>query len=670
MKRLIISTPDKNWTVALNRPIYFFLSIIVIIALGLFATSFYVSMEISTKYLALKDITHNVKYLATLGHLRFEEILSGDIDESMDLVWELLDSSKANIDLLLEGGEFAGHNLKPVKNSRLRNEIIFASLMLDDIKLITAARYKSHISNSAEKINDKKYDATFMRFEEGLNRAEARLDDLLRSDATVFNYIQLVLSMIFLAMLFIVIHQWARHEKDQAASFASLRAADNQLRLANDELEDKVASRTEDLSRANLLLQQEIKQRAQTEITLQKERDFSQSLVNSSPAYYIALEANGRIILMNDAMRIALGYENNEVIKNEYPGRFVHPDDCRDFNRFLNTMNSNPEPKTISHRLLTRSGQTVAVNWHGCPIKNDRGELEFLFCFGIDVTNTQRAEKKAIKQERQFQALVENIELGITRIDLDLNIVTANSALGRIIDRSPNEFIGQKCYSVFRQYDGLCPDCPGMKAMTNQHPIETHFHVISRNNKRHPCQVNTFPSMDNDGMIDGFVMVMKNMSALEEAGERLEAVNHELLIKESALEEKSIVLNGILGQVENDKNRMKSQISSNMEKIVVPIMQILQERIEPHNQNFISLLDSCIKDITSPFIHKLESNYNRLSLREIEICNMLKNGLSTKDIARTLSTSAETVRKQRLHIRKKLGLSGKDVNLAGFLRNL
>ena len=67
------------------------------------------------------------------------------------------------------------------------------------------------------------------------------------------------------------------------------------------------------------------------------------------------------------------------------------------------------------------------------------------------------------------------------------------------------------------------------------------------------------------------------------------------------------------------------------------------------------------------FINNSDTDYSGLSPREYEVCNMIKQGLSSKDIASTLNTSVHTVHTQRRNIRKKLRIKVKS-NLYSFLQ--
>jgi DNA-binding CsgD family transcriptional regulator len=73
--------------------------------------------------------------------------------------------------------------------------------------------------------------------------------------------------------------------------------------------------------------------------------------------------------------------------------------------------------------------------------------------------------------------------------------------------------------------------------------------------------------------------------------------------------------------------------------------------------------------MVSPFLHELESRFSTLTPREIEICGLIRNGYTTKQIAGVLSRSVQTVLKQRKSIRKKLRISNRRTNLASYLKS-
>ncbi len=57
----------------------------------------------------------------------------------------------------------------------------------------------------------------------------------------------------------------------------------------------------------------------------------------------------------------------------------------------------------------------------------------------------------------------------------------------------------------------------------------------------------------------------------------------------------------------------------------------------------------------------------QLSIAELRVALLVRQGLATKEIARRLSVSPETIKVHRKHIRKKLGICGRDTCLSSRL---
>ncbi len=133
---------------------------------------------------------------------------------------------------------------------------------------------------------------------------------------------------------------------------------------------------------------------------------------------------------------------------------------------------------------------------------------------------------------------------------------------------------------------------------------------------------------------------------------------------------KNIALNEILSQLEIEKKRLKEAVQSNIEVSVFPIIQKLRENGNQSNPPLLNLLEKSLKDINNEFGVNVSNPLNKLTPREIEICDMVKGHLSNKQIAELLKVSPGTIESHRLKIRKKLGLAQKKINLTSYLKNL
>jgi DNA-binding NarL/FixJ family response regulator len=148
--------------------------------------------------------------------------------------------------------------------------------------------------------------------------------------------------------------------------------------------------------------------------------------------------------------------------------------------------------------------------------------------------------------------------------------------------------------------------------------------------------------------------------------ERIHA-KKQLQVEQLTLKNMNITLREVLSKVQTEKKEIGHSINTNCDKIILPIIHELETNANLKQKKYISLLKSNINDIISPFINQLSRDFMRLSPSEIQICNMIKNGLSTKEIANLRGLSDSTVHRHRENIRKKLNLINKNINLTTFL---
>jgi PAS domain S-box-containing protein len=137
---------------------------------------------------------------------------------------------------------------------------------------------------------------------------------------------------------------------------------------------------------------------------------------------------------------------------------------------------------------------------------------------------------------------------------------------------------------------------------------------------------------------------------------------------EEALIQKNIALGEMIKQIDYEKEKTKKEIAVNVEELIMPTLEKLY--LKGGLSKYIQLLERNLKELTTSFGLKITDKKNGLTPKEIEICNMIKSGLSSKDISGLLNISSLTVSKHRRNIRKKLNICNKDANLVSFLRAL
>lgn len=75
-------------------------------------------------------------------------------------------------------------------------------------------------------------------------------------------------------------------------------------------------------------------------------------------------------------------------------------------------------------------------------------------------------------------------------------------------------------------------------------------------------------------------------------------------------------------------------------------------------------------EVLSPFLVTMKARYSKFTPREIEVADLIRNGKTSKEIAVLLHVTPSAVHLHRYHIRNKLGLKHRKVNLQSFLASL
>ncbi|HPN32470.1 MAG TPA: transporter substrate-binding domain-containing protein [bacterium] len=175
--------------------------------------------------------------------------------------------------------------------------------------------------------------------------------------------------------------------------------------------------------------------------------------------------------------------------------------------------------------------------------------------------------------------------------------------------------------------------------------------------------------------------VEKRTSELAEANIKLEIeikkhiqIENELksskekITEQSAyLEQSNITLQKVINEAQEKKKQTEQAIIENINQTILPILK----KIESHNDNSIKIYSKIVQEnlynIFSSFGIKIKQMNYELSSREIEICNLIKNGLINKEIAELLNISYRSVEKHRENIRKKLNLTNQNIDIKQYL---
>ncbi len=127
------------------------------------------------------------------------------------------------------------------------------------------------------------------------------------------------------------------------------------------------------------------------------------------------------------------------------------------------------------------------------------------------------ARRKLQHSEQLYRTLIENMDLGITLVNSDYEIVMANAKHGAFFDKSPADLIGKHCFVEFEKRESVCPDCPGRKAMATGRRAERETEGVRDDGSRFPVRIQAFPLIGEDGNATGFIEVVEDITGQKQA---------------------------------------------------------------------------------------------------------------------------------------------------------
>ncbi|TVP59444.1 MAG: PAS domain S-box protein [Nodularia sp. (in: Bacteria)] len=223
------------------------------------------------------------------------------------------------------------------------------------------------------------------------------------------------------------------------------KQAQEELCQASNELEMRVMERTQELLRANQLLQQEMTQRQRAEESLRQSEKLYRQLVETQTDLIIRIDLQERVTFANTICCQILDQQLDELL-GKWFFQFFHPDDLPQITENIRNLICSPhEFITDEKRLFTANGMRW-VQWKVTEIKNEAGEVVELLGVGRDTTERKQMELALQKSEEKFRHFAEQTQavIWMSTPDLSQNLYIS-PAYEKIWHRS--------CQSVSEQPD-------------------------------------------------------------------------------------------------------------------------------------------------------------------------------------------------------------------------
>ena len=297
-----------------------------------------------------------------------------------------------------------------------------------------------------------------------------------------------------------------------------------------------------------------------------------------------------------------------------------------------------------------------------------------------EVTKRKLTEEVLRQSEERYRAVVEEQAEMICRYLPDCKLTFVNSAYCEYFGKTREELVGQKFQTLIvgkeRRMVG-----DKLAALTPENPTTMHEQTaLAAGGSVRWQQWVTRGLFEEDGAIKELQAVGRDITMQKIAEEALKASEASLarLVKERTaelenkskmLDELNIALKVLMRQSGSEKTEMEEKFISNVKSLILPyIEKIRGGDLNSHQKSYLGVIEANLNEIISPFVRKMRQ-YN-FTPKELTVATLIKDGKSTKEIARILGVGTHAIDSHRNRIRRKTGLTVRKSNLQAHLRSL
>jgi PAS domain S-box-containing protein len=425
---------------------------------------------------------------------------------------------------------------------------------------------------------------------------------------------------------------------------------------------------------------------------LRESQEWLAVTLNSIGDGLIATNQRGLVTFMNPVAEALTGWSTGEAqgrpledvfsVKEEKTGRSV-----RGLTEGLVALRGNAS--LTGKLLVTKNGSTMPIEANASPIKGVSDSVIGMVLAFRDITQRTKTEERL----RLLSEAVAQSSEGIAVLDLAGKMLFVNEAFAVMHGNSPEEITGENI-SLLYPPDQMIDVKERLQHIQTRGTFSGEVWHLRKDGTVFPGLVHNSALRNRDGAVIGFIGTIRditdikaNQEALRASHEALEAYSTSLEAKvaertrelensrlelkkySQSLEKTNEALKIIIEGVEDQKKEVERKISHNLSLSVKPIIDQLKSHELPDTLSFLlSSLEFSLTNIFSSFGFNLVKDGHLLTPRETRICEMIRSGLSSKQIAKVMGISPQTILVHRRNIRRKLSLGKSGQNLASFLK--
>ena len=292
----------------------------------------------------------------------------------------------------------------------------------------------------------------------------------------------------------------------------SLHQQQQQITALNENLEARVASRTQELAEANERIGQTLAE--------------AQLLYNQAPCGYHSLDRHGVYLRINQTELDWLGYAHDEVVgKLRFSDR-VTPEFREQIRERMERLQCGATPEPFEVDMLRRDGRPLRVLLSCSAVMGEQGAFAQINATVVDISARQAAEQALSVQQAFLKTITDSVPVQLAFYDRELICRFANASYARWLNRPPDELVGLHLSQVAR---------PENFASAQAHLVNALAGETQRfeGNRTFPDGASFYASIEYTpyhigGEVQGIVIQMVDITQRKAAEDEVQQVNQRL----------------------------------------------------------------------------------------------------------------------------------------------
>ncbi len=438
---------------------------------------------------------------------------------------------------------------------------------------------------------------------------------------------------------------------------------DQELRLMyEDRLSNKLQKKVRDLEEAS-------SERIKAEKALRESEERFRNAFEHAGYGMAIVGLEGQFLNVNRSFCEMMGYSGNELKSMTFQ-EITYPDDLTmDLRKTHQVLKNEIAFAEMEKRYLHKSGDIIIARLIFSLIRDVNREPLHFIAHIENITERKQMEMALISSKARLEHLIVSspaiIYSSKTSGDYAATFISENVRTQFGYD--PREFIDDPKFWA----DHIHPEDAPRIFQDLQHLLERDNHL---HEYRFRLKDGTYRWVrdelrlvrDAEGTPVETVGYWIDITGRKRAEEALQTSRSMLQNQKLDLEKKNIALREMLVQLESEKRRIQENVEANIDKILFPTIKKLE--MGHTSPKYIDSFKKGLDQLTSSFGRQISERKFKLTPKEIEICNLIKGGSTSKEIAEYLNLSLRTIEQHRKNIRHKLKLSKKKINLSSYLQ--